>query len=559
MKKIYSFFIIFFSLFLGASVQAADFSIESFNADITISQDASFEVKETIVADFTEERHGLFRSIPVSYKKENGGRLKINVDVESVRDENLRAIPYETYREGSNLVVKIGDPDSFVFGQQIYIINYKVMGAILYLEDHDELYWNVTGTEWPVSIPQSSASVKIDNYSITSPQTDCYTGYLGSSVQNCTIKQVGNRTDYAANDYLTIVYGFPKGVIVAPSELSKFWSFVLYNLGYLIAVATLVFMYRLWNKKGRDPKGRGVIRQYDSPDDLSPAEMGMLIGSFNPKLISAEIVYLASKGYIHIKEVKNKVWGIKTYTDYELTKKKDYAHSSELKKHQIRLMHEIFENGDTQKISDLSKDFYKSIQLVKKNIEEQLQDKHYYDEHPAKTKSKYVGAGIVITFMSVWLFGGFLSDVGVPPSYAVGLILSGIIITVFSVIMPRLTEAGVAAKEHALGFRIYIDQAETARIKWEEKVNLFFQFMPYAMAFGLAKKWAAAFKDLSQHAPEWYQSADGNFSPIIFAGNLSSFSTATSTHFTATAPSSSGGGGGGFSGGGFGGGGGGSW
>ena len=90
--------------------------------------------------------------------------------------------------------------------------------------------------------------------------------------------------------------------------------------------------------------------------------------------------------------------------------------------------------------------------------------------------------------------------------------------------------------------------------------------IPYAMAFGVEKKWARAFEGIYTQAPTWYVGPSVvHFSPTSFSLSLSSMTAAAGTTMTSAPRSSSGsgfssgGGGGGFSGGGGGGGGGGAF
>jgi uncharacterized membrane protein len=117
------------------------------------------------------------------------------------------------------------------------------------------------------------------------------------------------------------------------------------------------------------------------------------------------------------------------------------------------------------------------------------------------------------------------------------------------------------------GFKELFDAGEGERQRFAESKQLFSQYLPYAIVFGMAEKWAATFQALGLTPQEmglgtWYFSPYG-YNPITFGYAMSSFSTVTTGSIAAAAPSSSGssgfGGGGGFSGGGFGGGGGGSW
>jgi uncharacterized membrane protein len=85
------------------------------------------------------------------------------------------------------------------------------------------------------------------------------------------------------------------------------------------------------------------------------------------------------------------------------------------------------------------------------------------------------------------------------------------------------------------------------------------EFLPFATALGVEKKWAEQFKNIEMENPTWYKGGSySSFSAASFSKDISSFNSSMSAGVTA-ASGGSGSGGGGFSGGGGGGGGGGSW
>jgi uncharacterized membrane protein len=95
---------------------------------------------------------------------------------------------------------------------------------------------------------------------------------------------------------------------------------------------------------------------------------------------------------------------------------------------------------------------------------------------------------------------------------------------------------------------------------------MFERFLPFAMAFGVEEKWAAAFADLYRdQQPSWYVGPSGSrFHAAGLTSDLSHMASNTAAVMQSAPRSSggsgfSGGGGGGFSGGGFGGGGGGAF
>jgi uncharacterized membrane protein len=112
------------------------------------------------------------------------------------------------------------------------------------------------------------------------------------------------------------------------------------------------------------------------------------------------------------------------------------------------------------------------------------------------------------------------------------------------------------------GFRRYIDTAEVQEAKFDEQVNLFTRYLPYAVVFGAVERWARAFHGLADQEiqPSWYVGSHP-FTAVAFASSIDHFSVTTAGSIASTPGTSgvSGFSGGGFSGGGGGGGGGGSW
>lgn len=132
----------------------------------------------------------------------------------------------------------------------------------------------------------------------------------------------------------------------------------------------------------------------------------------------------------------------------------------------------------------------------------------------------------------------------------------------------RLNMQGRILKEEWLGFKMFLETAERYRLQ-NLTPDMFQKFLPYAMIFGIEKKWAKAFEGMNMEPPQWYGSgyagmsasghsssfsAAGGFSPSVFS---TSFSSSFSTAFATAGGGGSSGGGGGSAGGGGGGGGGG--
>jgi len=572
MKKIFIIAIIILASFSITGIVFAQEKINLFQADIIINSDASIDITETINYDFEDNpRHGIIRTIPFKYK-ERGGNFNLRISDLKIRDQNGNDYQFDKSDWGSDLILKIGDPDTYLTGEHSFVISYNIRRAINYFNEYDEFYWNVNGFETEVPTLKTVANIYLP-YQGPKLKTDCFQG-VGYSEEECDsidISSKGNQSiisfsqsnlDYYEN--LSILVGFPKGIVYQPKWHEIAWETALDNLIVLLPIITFIIIYYLWYTKGKDPEGRGtVIAQFDAPDNLSPSQVGTLYDQIaHRKDISAEIINLAIRGYLKIKrEEKGKVF---KSTDYTLIKLKE---AQGLNKIQIKLFNSLFEGEKKEvKLSDLKNKFYADFEIIVGKLYQSLISKKYFLKSPKKVKGTYLGIGFAIGFLSFFT-APFFGIIGL-----ICTILSGLIVIAFSFFMPKRTKEGSIAYEHILGLKEYLTVAEKERIKFhnapEKNPQEFERMLPYAMVLGVENQWAKQFKNIYQEQqPDWYQSAgDKNFSALNLVNNLSVFQNQSTSTLTSSPPSSvSAGGssgfssGGGFSGGGFGGGGVSSW
>ena len=129
--------------------------IDRFKSDISIEKSGQVSVFETIDVDFnTLSKHGIYRDIPYVYEFKDGKKNYTEISVREVLQNNFKA-KYKTSQSNGYARLKIGDPDRTISGKNSYKIEYTVRGVLRGFSDYDELYWNVTGNNWPVSISTS--------------------------------------------------------------------------------------------------------------------------------------------------------------------------------------------------------------------------------------------------------------------------------------------------------------------------------------------------------------------------------------------------------------------
>ena len=540
--------------------------IKKFRVVLELQKDASVRVEESIDYDFDpNERHGIFRFIPVSYRSASGDKKNIRVRDVRISDENGNVYPYTTSYSDKNIKFKIGDPNVLIRGMHTYIISYTVSHAIGYFDTFDELYWNVTGNEWEVPILNTEAKLVLPADIVdTDVQIACYEGLYGST-ERCdgvlghsegkTEVVFKPRRGYSVKEGMTIAVGFPKGIVYQATRFENMLVFVQDNAVVFLPFATLLIMWFLWWRRGRDPKGRGtIVPQYDVPDGLTPLEVGTI---FRERVrnsdISAEIIHLAIKGYVSIGYIEEKKL-LYSKKDYELVKLRN---ESDLDDADKSIMQHIFANADASvRISKLKDIFVQHVGEIKKAVFAKVISGGYYKTSP-EVSAVYGIFGSLAIFVGIFIVEkSFITTAS--------FVVSGIIVFVFARLMPAKTEKGMASYEYILGLRLYLQIAEKDRLEFhnapEKKPEIFEKLLPYAMVLGVEKAWAKEFAGVYIQQPSWYHGAslsDGAFNALVMTNMLGDFRS-YSNH-TLTGSSSSGSGGGGFSGGGGGGGGGGSW
>lgn len=566
--------------------------INNFNANITIQKDGSVFVTENIVYNFgSNQKHGIFRDIPLTAI--NGPQLDINVS--SVSNEVGQPYQYTTSITNNVLRIKIGDPNVFINGVKTYVINYQVYNAIRTFNDHDELYWNVTGNQWPVAIQNAIASVVLPDSAITNAKMDCFTGPQGSKQKNCTFNQIGADVSYSStqslnsNNDLTLVLGIPLGYIhntfVEPQQSYRNTSTFTSSIDFLFTIFFSIFLVftliiiklAVQRTPPRKPepvipkelRNQPIVVEYNPPDDLPPIEIGTLLDhSVDIADISSIIIDLAVRGYIKIRYTFQQIRFWPDKKDFELIKLKDgndLAHPAD------KIIFELlFKDRDSVTLSDLKEQkttFQSDIKKIRKDTEQHMYDDGYFDQ-AAKNKSKKLKTYLSIA--STILFFGFIIvkilQSGLVFMFVVLFIVAG---TALSAVVTRLanklTSRGVFTLGKILGFREFLQLTEKDKLQIlnapELQPEMFEKFLPYAMVLGVEDKWAQKFDGIYNTIPNWYEDSTATgFNSYVLAHNLTLFNGSFNQVFNITSPrSGSGFGGGGSSGGGSGGGGGGSW
>jgi len=578
MYKRFSFLFFFGVIVFGVSVAPtyAQEQITSFDADMTINDDARVDVTETIVYDFgTARRHGIFRDIPVRYHTTHGFMRSTDITDISVRDADGRAWPFRTSRHGSDQRLTIGDASRFVSGQQTYVIHYTIRDVINYFDDHDELYWNVTGNGWSVPIMQARSSVHAPGII----RQECFSGRSGSTTPCTEVRKDQHLADtvtfvqkhLAKGEGLTVVVGIKKGMIAGPSLWHRVVVFGRRFVLPIVASGTLLWLglrkrFRRYRAYSRYKKKHPVIAQYDA-GDFSPYEASYLHnGQYETSNLSALIVWLATQGYVTIIEQKKGVY------IFQIPRGVDTTALPEAQRKILSLLVQASPLGKDN--ASQKREAIQTLRTLNKECFAQatttLHNRGFLKQKPKTT----VSAPIASSFSRRWgsflfLFlainpGFFLWQVNIMlgATFSATMVLFAVVGFFFPP-RPDYTPAGLRAENQIKGLYLYIKTAEKNRLavlnRYAKTPDLFEKLLPFAMIFGLEKKWTKTFEGVLKDMPSWYQSEYAtSFSPVVFASSMHTMNSVVGMRSSSASMGHSGFSGG-SSGGGFGGGGGGSW
>lgn len=356
-------------VFFHASAGAANvnnFIIDDYTIDYHLSKgsDGRSELKtvESITADFSIENqnHGIERAIPKKYDNHS-----TSLKIKSVTDETGRAIHYTTYTSNDNLVVRIGQADTYVLGVKHYVITYTQRDVTRYFADtnDDEFYWDTDGTQWAVPIAHLVVNFHTDP-SLSGNLTGnkkCYVGYTGSN-NMCQINQTSD--GFAAEEgeldpgkNVTIAVGFQphtfgtyKASLIDRLQIAWFISLAI---TLFIALPISGWFYsRYYAQSESTSEKRSVIPEYTPPKDTSVSVAATIYKS-SRNVFSAQLIDLAVRGYLKIYETRPKSFLRKAQYDIEIVND-----TSTLKTEELEILTDIFPNvtvGSRLSLQDLKK------------------------------------------------------------------------------------------------------------------------------------------------------------------------------------------------------------
>ena len=615
---------------------AIDDSVDSWQVNYTVDASGTLHVSETLVWRFgsSSGRHGIDRFLvtrePWGQADQDAVYDIYNIDVTSPDASSQFVTSTVGSGRDTQMRIRIGSADRVITTPTAtYTLTYDVDGAMRSTPgQYDELYWDAIGDNTPV----------VSNITITAKvpggvqEVACYAG--PATTQNpCTSANIGKDgmamytvASKAAGDIVTIGAKIAPGLVAnnqpdlqqRGDRASRTTMALAGGATGGTAVATIATVGVLARRNRRDERFLGVAPGTINSDGVGvgPDNHPTIPVSFSPPKIPVAAAGLVDDGAVDVRDMTGALLSLAVRGAIQLRQEQARARSwvfggasdqtiyarlvrtdVHVAPHEAKLLNDVFPGlpVGTEKALTGQSALYTAYQNLRKNVRNDVDEGGWYIRMPNSTNTAASAGGVAavgnlfrVLFMIVWAlvflgFAGLGGLVSLVTSGKIGwLIWAGplVIVLIGLLVYRGLTARGQrsavgrAYADQVTGFREYLTTAEADQLKFEEGQDIFSQYLPWAVIYGVADRWTKLCGQLVEEGrleaiqPSWYYGDYRLFNMYVFTNSLNSINQASMP-----APSSGGGwssgtgfgggssfgGGGGFSGGGGGGGGASSW
>lgn len=569
MKKLGTYLVVFLMtcMLFQSDVKAQEaFTIDDLHVDIVVSEDGSYQVQETYTMDFKQYRHGFYRTIPTVYDmkwtdSETGSILDKRYFF-PVSNINCGKKLCDTSYESGGVVIKMGDPDEEVIGEQRYQISYKVQTKDLDYYDNQMLYWNLIGNGFDTQVKKMSYTIEMPKAFDVNNIFTSTGGYLDSG-QDLSYRVDGNTISgellapLSNYESATIKVNLPNQYFTFPVPVNTV------NYGLLVSGVFVIIAALLFFKFGRDDKVFVTV-EFKAPQGLDSAGVGFVVDNLvdNKDIISL-IIDWANRGYISIEDDEHSVKLHKlkdmekeNTTPYERTffqaifKDSDIVDEEGLKKEHIGTALASAKSQLSRYFGTAQRRIYTSsstplqvLMCVLIAIPSALCGVAALYMHygmiemalPALLLGLLTALSCVpwiylmrkryvlkkLHFIGLWSLFFFINIIVITitaiiiyvyadlPIHALLYALGEIIMIFFMMFMDKRTKQGNLWLGQILGLKEFILTCEKEKLELlvHENPTAFFDILPYAYVLGVSDVWSKKFENIIMSAPTWYQSS----------------------------------------------------
>ena len=540
--------------------------ITQYDAVYRVAKDGTLHGKETLVGDFPYGRHGIFRYWDLKDFGDEHVRLKpTHIKITRDGQDEPKDMLWESGRRFR--VAKVGDAEVTLNpGKHTYVITYQIRGALApaSVTAGTSSSWSVKGSKrsvfnWQVVAGGWAMAMDHAKVRVVLPAASGEAQCAIRDGRPCKVAGVGTKAltitarDLPPYTPVTVRADVP---VPTPERPSVPWD-IGYDrlLGRSEAAATVVVIIGAlaliigygWDRRSRE-RQPGYPVMYEPPAGLGPVQTAFVTSEQVPRrALTATLLYQAAQGLTKLTQ-EGDDWKIEGIGD-----EKAWAATDDVTRHVgqslgVTTPGSTFEADGT--VSAGSK-----LQSLKTSIGTVTDTWATAAGVQSPSSSERLGRtlvglsallAVVLTFFplgsSLYVIPFAAFTVG-----AIGLLVPGV--------GRRRTLLGRDIWSKAGGFeRLLSTDSAKDRFDFSGKKELYTAFIPFAVAFECADRWARKYeKATGQEAPTpmWYSGGTGSSHSSFFGGSGDSFSSFESSlsssisAYAATQSSSSGGGGGG--------------
>ncbi|MEK7310638.1 MAG: DUF2207 domain-containing protein [Chloroflexota bacterium] len=499
---------------------------QRYDVDITVQPNGDLRVVETQVIDF---QGGPFREGFAEIPLENTDGISdvaVSEPGRAYQNEGGGEHTYTYYEEGGNLIIDWFFPP-LSNETRTFLLSYTIHGAVRQYDSGDKIRFMVISPEIDFPIESSTVTVHLppggpvidDPDSIGAPMQ------WRTSLDNLTVTYTSTRV-VNAYEGVGIQLVFRHGAVTGPKpswqvEFDRKDNFEQnvkpwIDLGlWAIAVALLVglpgALYLIWYLFGRDP-GPGLTPDYIAqlPSDLPPGLAGVMIDEkADLRDLTATLIDLARRGFVILEETESAAaFGALSKV---ITLRKSGTPSG-LRSYEQMLYDAVFGARDAVDLHNLPARFFERLPAIESAMYTEAVKAGLFRAHPEEVRSGYRIGGVLIVVFG--LFVGFVvTGLGSLVTGAIicpfiPIVLFGIGLLALSGVMPARTRKGADETAKWRAFQKYLGNIQQYK-DIASAADQFEKYLPYAIAFGLERRWVNAFAQAPVAAnipiPMWYR------------------------------------------------------
>lgn len=311
------------------------YTIDKYDADFTLTKNWVLEVVENINVNFYEHRHGIYRKMPYIYQD------YLKTPIKKVR------VPWYMFSKDTELydfIIKIGDPNRMVVGNQNYVIKYNVKWTVWNFKEYQEIWRNMLWNDINTSVNNYKFSFTLPtDLDLSDDDIQVYVWPYWSTdtieaIKSGNVISIPEPLNLWPHESVTLVVKLPANYVPTRKYISLYWWTIYYRRSIKFTIWCLIlcviwfYTIRCWRKANKQRKNfkkkkdelmqthwkkiRDVIH-FSFPKWYTAAEIASIYNwKSNFESLSAFLFSRIEDGYVSLETNSKKFLGFKS-KEYE--------------------------------------------------------------------------------------------------------------------------------------------------------------------------------------------------------------------------------------------------